>query len=98
MSESPINAEDPVIRLMTPGGRISAIRLIVNAGVRHDSFDGFTTTVLPANRACGSLAPRIESGQFHGTTRVATPRGWRKISVSKGGPDSLFSCASLSAK
>ncbi|CAI8378997.1 MAG: Uncharacterised protein [Rhodospirillaceae bacterium] len=72
--------------LTTPGGSILAIICRVSTGAMAEFSAGLTTTVLPVTSAWGSLAPRIESGQFHGTISAATPRGWRVTMVSNGGP------------
>ena len=94
---SPISEASPVMRLTTPGGSISAIIATVCAGAMADCCGSLMTTVLPASSACGSLAPRIDSGQFHGTMSSATPRGLRAMTVSNGGPDRRSSAISRGA-
>jgi hypothetical protein len=79
------------------GGSILAMICKVIVGTNAEFCAGFTTTVFPVISACGSLAPRIDNGQFHGTIRAATPRGWRITMVSNGGPLSSSSAARRSA-
>src|SRR5919109_3798062 len=83
-SAAPTSEAGPETTLITPGGRASAISLIVWTVASGDDDDGLITTVLPAMSAWGSFAPRIESGQFQGMISAATPIG-RLVTMLRSG-------------
>ena len=75
ITTGPITASAPVTTLRTPGGSARAMWRNVRTTDIGVVGGGLTTTVLPAMRAYGRLAPRIARGQLNGKMIVTTPTG-----------------------
>src|SRR5699024_4848496 len=97
-SAAPISASSPVTTFSTPAGRCFAIRCTARVVASGAEGGGLTTTVLPAISAYGSEAPRMATGQLNGTIIVTTPICLCDISVSDGGPGSVSTDSTSSAK
>ena len=72
-----------VTMLTTPGGRISAMISPSFSVVSGVVGAGFTTIVLPASSASGSLKATISTGKFHGMIAPTTPSGLRNCRTSR---------------
>ena len=75
-----------VMRLTTPGGRpASSSARAISACVRGQTWDAFSTTVLPkASGAATARVPRM-TGAFQGAIPTTTPAGWRTPIASRPG-------------
>ena len=66
---------------MTPAGRMSLISSPKRSVASGVVAAGFSTMVLPASRAAGTLKAIRISGKFHGVMAPMTPSGRRCIST-----------------